>query len=85
MGKLVTAVTHQVRGIVELEVLRAIEKELPANIPIKRFFDLLVGTRYVCNPCLGATESESLGQSPSRTTLVSIKFQYISKFDVQKR
>ena len=35
-----------VRGIVELEVLRAIERELPANIPITSFFDLIVGTRY---------------------------------------
>ena len=35
-----------VRGIVELEVLKAIEKELPANIPITSFFELIVGTRY---------------------------------------
>ena len=35
------------RGIVELEVLKAIEKELPANIPIRSFFDLIVGTRFV--------------------------------------
>ncbi len=35
-----------VRGIVELEVLKAIERELPANIPITSFFELIVGTRY---------------------------------------
>lgn len=35
------------RGIVELEVLRAIERQLPAGIPIRSFFDLIVGTRYV--------------------------------------
>ena len=35
------------RGIVELEVLRAIEKKLPPGIPINQFFDLIVGTRYV--------------------------------------
>lgn len=31
----------------ELEVLKAIETELPANIPITSFFDLIVGTRFV--------------------------------------
>ena len=35
------------RGIAELEVLRAIELELPNHIPIQEFFDLIVGTRYV--------------------------------------
>lgn len=35
------------RGIVELEVLKAIEKELPLNVPVKSFFDLIVGTRFV--------------------------------------
>lgn len=35
------------RGIVELEVLKAIERQLPAGIPIRNFFDLIVGTRYV--------------------------------------
>ena len=35
------------RGIVELEVLKAIEKELPVSIPIRSFFDLIVGTRFV--------------------------------------
>ncbi|KAK0515924.1 hypothetical protein JMJ35_001958 [Cladonia borealis] len=33
-----------IRGIVELEVLKAIEKALPADIPIRSFFDLIVGT-----------------------------------------
>lgn len=37
-----------VRGIVELEVLRAIEEELGGNLHIQAFFDLMVGTRYVC-------------------------------------
>ena len=36
-----------VRGIVELEVLRAIEKALGGNLPIQAFFDLIVGTRYL--------------------------------------
>jgi hypothetical protein len=40
-----------IRGIVELETLRAIEKHFNGNhtytIPIKAFFDLIVGTRYV--------------------------------------
>ncbi len=33
------------RGIVELEVLRAIENALGGKIPVQRFFDLIVGTR----------------------------------------
>jgi patatin-like phospholipase/acyl hydrolase len=32
------------RGIVEIEVLRAIEGELGGHIPIREFFDLIVGT-----------------------------------------
>lgn len=35
------------RGIVELEVLDAIRRQLPSKIPIQSFFDLIVGTRYV--------------------------------------
>lgn len=35
------------RGIVELEILKAIEKNLPLRIPIRSFFDLIVGTRLV--------------------------------------
>jgi hypothetical protein len=35
-----------VRGIVELEVLREIQKMIRVNIPIIEFFDLVVGTRY---------------------------------------
>ena len=35
------------RGIVELEVLKAIQTELPVNISITSFFDLIVGTRLV--------------------------------------
>ena len=34
------------RGILELEVLRAIELALGGKIPIQAFFDLIVGTRY---------------------------------------
>lgn len=34
-----------IRGIVELEVLRAIEQVLGGRIPIQAFFDLIVGTR----------------------------------------
>lgn len=36
------------RGILELEVLRAIELALGDKIPIQAFFDLIVGTRYDC-------------------------------------
>lgn len=39
-------VSGGMRGITELEVLKAIEAELPRKIPIQRFFDLMVGTRY---------------------------------------
>lgn len=35
------------RGIVELEVLKAIEEKLPSRIPVRNFFDLIVGTRFV--------------------------------------
>lgn len=34
-----------IRGIIELEILRAIELALGGKIPIQRFFDLIVGTR----------------------------------------
>lgn len=34
-----------VRGIVELEALRAIERALGNDLPIQAFFDLIVGTR----------------------------------------
>ncbi|PIA80036.1 hypothetical protein CB0940_12119 [Cercospora beticola] len=33
-----------VRGIVELEVLHAIERELDGSLPVQAFFDLIVGT-----------------------------------------
>jgi hypothetical protein len=33
------------RGIVELEVLRAVQKQLGDHIPIQAFFDLILGTR----------------------------------------
>lgn len=43
-----------VRGIIELEVLRAIEAELGGKLPIQAFFDLIVGTRQVDGKlCLG--------------------------------
>lgn len=35
------------RGIVELEILKAIEEKLPPLIPVRKFFDLIVGTRFV--------------------------------------
>lgn len=38
-------VSGGIRGIVELEVLKAIEENLPLRIPIRNFFDLIVGTR----------------------------------------
>lgn len=34
-----------IRGIVELEILRQIEKELGGGINIQSLFDLIVGTR----------------------------------------
>ena len=34
------------RGILEVEVLRAIELALRGKILIQAFFDLIVGTRY---------------------------------------
>jgi hypothetical protein len=34
-----------IRGIVELEVLQAIQRYLGGRIPIRCFFDLIVGTR----------------------------------------
>lgn len=34
-----------VRGIVELEILKTLEKELGAGVNIQEFFDLIVGTR----------------------------------------
>lgn len=37
------------RGIVELQVLREIERALGDEIPIQEFFDLIVGTRYISN------------------------------------
>lgn len=33
------------RGIVILEVLSAVQKELGGKIPVQDFFDLIVGTR----------------------------------------
>jgi hypothetical protein len=36
-----------VRGIIELEVLKALEAELGGKLPIQAFFDLIVGTRQV--------------------------------------
>jgi len=36
-----------VRGIIELEVLRAIEQALGGHIPIQSLFDLIIGTRCV--------------------------------------
>jgi hypothetical protein len=35
------------RGIVELEIMRAIEGAMGVRLPIQCFFDLIVGTRYV--------------------------------------
>lgn len=43
-----------VRGIVELEILRAIELEFGGQVNIQHFFDLIVGTRYE-NHCFGHT------------------------------
>lgn len=35
------------RGIVELEILRFIERAMGSNLRIQYFFDLIVGTRSV--------------------------------------
>jgi hypothetical protein len=35
------------RGIVELEVLRAIQSQIGYRLPVQVFFDLIVGTRLV--------------------------------------
>jgi patatin-like phospholipase/acyl hydrolase len=40
---LLTVNSGGVRGIVELRVLEALEKEL--HVPLQKFFDLVVGTR----------------------------------------
>lgn len=34
------------RGIVELEIMRAIESAMGVHLLIQCFFDLIVGTRY---------------------------------------
>ena len=39
-----------IRGIVELEVLRELERILGDSIAIQNFFDLIVGTRYTSTP-----------------------------------
>jgi len=36
-----------IRGLVELETLKKIEIALGGNVPIRAFFDLMVGTRFV--------------------------------------
>jgi len=33
--------------VAELEVIRTLKKELVAKIPLRAFFDLIVGTKYV--------------------------------------
>lgn len=38
-----------IRGIVQLQVLKAIERVLGPKLPIQNFFDLMVGTGYVCH------------------------------------
>ena len=64
------------RGIVELEVLSAIEKELPAGIPIKQFFDLIVGTRYVYEVL---TVGHTLRKLPPNPTLRILNVFLISQ------
>lgn len=46
---MLTIIRGGMRGIVELETLKAIQKSLGGEIPIVKFFDLIVGTRYM--PC----------------------------------
>ena len=45
MNEKLTLQRGGIRGIVILEVLRAIERVLGGRIPIQNFFDLIVGTR----------------------------------------
>ncbi|KAL8906193.1 MAG: hypothetical protein Q9171_006376 [Xanthocarpia ochracea] len=44
LEKELTKIEGGMRGIVELEILKAIERQLPAGVPIRSFFDLIVGT-----------------------------------------
>ena len=36
-----------IRAIIELTVLKLLEERIGFGIPIREFFDLMVGTRYV--------------------------------------
>lgn len=67
-----------IRGIIELAVLRTIERVLGDFIPVQNFFDLIVGTRYVAPSSLchqwcwdthvmPARAGSSLSASASRT------------------
>jgi patatin-like phospholipase/acyl hydrolase len=40
-----TYIRGGIRGIVELEILQHIQRELGGKLPIQAFFDLIVGTR----------------------------------------
>lgn len=46
-SKLIQSVDFRggIRGIVELEALRQIERALGGSLPVQSFFDLIVGTR----------------------------------------
>ena len=39
-----------IRGIIQLSILRAIEKQFLGDMQIQSFFDLVVGTRYDFSP-----------------------------------
>lgn len=44
---LLIAYSGGIRGIVELQVLREVERKLGGKIKIQDFFDLIVGTRFL--------------------------------------
>ena len=44
-GQLMMLKRGGIRGVVELEILNALEKELGGRLMIQKFFDLIVGTR----------------------------------------
>jgi len=50
-SKQLTYCSGGIRGIVELEVLSAIQKAMGGQIPIQACFDLIIGTGYAAQRC----------------------------------
>jgi hypothetical protein len=44
IGRLTNVFSGGVRGIVQLEILGLVEKELNGKIPLQLYFDLIVGS-----------------------------------------